>query len=46
MKLNVRGRYVVESITVKTAEKRFDGFFRRTDSKETIPGTTISELAA
>ena len=26
-----RGRYAFESITVKTTEKRFDGFLRRTD---------------
>jgi len=30
--LEADGEYVFESITVKTTEKRMDGFFRRTDS--------------
>ena len=29
--LEADGEYVFESITVKTTEKRMDGFFRRTD---------------
>ncbi|MCP4345255.1 MAG: DUF2887 domain-containing protein, partial [Desulfobacterales bacterium] len=33
VKLNVIGQYVFESITVKTTEKRFDGFFRRKDGR-------------
>jgi len=29
--LEAEGEYVFESITVKSTEKRMDGFFRRTD---------------
>jgi len=29
--LEIEGEYTFESITVKTTEKRFDGFFRRKD---------------
>ena len=31
--LEVEGEYIFESITVKTTEKRFDGFCKRTDGK-------------
>jgi predicted transposase YdaD len=31
--LSIEGEYVFESMTVKTTEKRFDGFFRRIDGK-------------
>ncbi|HAO20070.1 MAG TPA: hypothetical protein DCQ37_06000, partial [Desulfobacteraceae bacterium] len=34
--LKADGRYAFESITVKTTEKRMDGFFRRTDGKGAI----------
>ncbi len=33
--LEIEGEYAFESITVKTTEKRFDGFFRRTDGTGT-----------
>ncbi|MBU1487461.1 DUF2887 domain-containing protein [bacterium] len=31
--LNVQGQYVFESITIKTTEKRLDGFFKNVDGK-------------
>lgn len=31
VKLDIEGGYAFESITTKTTEKRFDGFFKRTD---------------
>ena len=34
--LEAEGRYVFESITVKSTEKRMDGFFRRTDAADRI----------
>ena len=33
LSLNIEGDYVFESITVKTTEKRFDGFLRRSDGQ-------------
>lgn len=33
IQLNISGRYSFESITVKTTEKRFDGFFQRMDGR-------------
>ncbi|MDM8522462.1 DUF2887 domain-containing protein [Desulfococcaceae bacterium HSG8] len=33
VKLNLQGKYAFESITVKTTEKRFDGFMKRTDGE-------------
>ena len=33
LSLNMEGDYVFESITVKTTEKRFDGFLKRTDGQ-------------
>ncbi|MDM8522990.1 DUF2887 domain-containing protein [Desulfococcaceae bacterium HSG8] len=33
VKLNLQGNYAFESITVKTTEKRFDGFMKRTDGE-------------
>ncbi len=33
MRLKLKGKYSFESITVKNTEKRFDGFFKRTDGK-------------
>ena len=33
LSLNMDGDYVFESITVKTTEKRFDGFLKRTDGQ-------------
>ncbi|MDM8514556.1 DUF2887 domain-containing protein [Desulfobacterales bacterium HSG16] len=33
MRLKIKGKYSFESITVKTSEKRFDGFFKRTDGE-------------
>ena len=40
VQLDVKGEYAFESITVKTTEKRFDGFFKRTDGK----GPNIFEM--
>ena len=34
--LDIQGNYFFESITVKTTEKRLDGFFKRTDGKGPI----------
>ena len=31
--LNMEGEYIFESITVKTTEKRFDGFLKRVDNQ-------------
>ena len=33
LQLNLQGRYVFESITLKRVERRIDGFFRRTDGE-------------
>ncbi len=33
VRLKMEGQYVFESITVKTTEKRFDGFLKRTDGE-------------
>jgi hypothetical protein len=33
LKLNLEGQYAFESITIKTTEKRLDGFFKRIDGE-------------